>query len=140
MTRTPDSTNSGHPLLGDTLDIDSLIGTVDISPVPVKLAGKVWRVRRDHTANERFEIHRSLNADNGDDTPEGDEIRRQIWAAVLADPSGAAELRDIVQGLPQEQMNIAAHRLLAAANLIPLSKNPKFSGEPATSEADRAGE
>lgn len=95
------------------LNLDAELEEIDLSPVPVSLAGRTYLVRRDLT---------------------GDEIRR-YWElaraakdaeafSILVGPEDGAILNAVLDSMPKTRFDLAAKRIMQTAGLMAADGNP----------------
>lgn len=90
------------------LDLDAELGEIDLSPVPVRLAGEVWRVRRDLSVAEvrQFWEHAATKDDAA------------CLGILLGDKTRGAKLNTVLEELPHQRQKLALRRLMATAGLL----------------------
>lgn len=91
------------------LNLDDLLGAIDVSPRPVRLGGHVYMVRRDLTAAEASTCLRLIN--------EGKEL--EATAMLVGDD--AVTLDAALKDLPRPRLIAASQHILQVAGLVTAS-------------------
>lgn len=99
--------NNDHPITGSLVDLDAELAEHELTPVPVKLRNKTYRVRRDLTGNEVANCWKLIN--DGKDTEA---------LAMLIGTDDAVVLSTVLDALPQQHMKIAVRKFLVAAEMV----------------------
>lgn len=102
---TSDASSNGHPITGRLVDLDALLAEHKLDPVPVKLKGKTYKVRRDLTGAQVAQCWKLIN--EGNDT---DALAMLVSSPVV--------LNTVLEKLPQQHYRLAVQKILAAAGLI----------------------
>lgn len=88
------------------LNLDELLGSIDVSPQPVRLGGHVYMVRRDLNAAEASTCLRLIN--------EGKEL--EATAMLVGDD--AVTLDAALKELPRPRLLAASQHILHVAGLV----------------------
>lgn len=91
----------------DELNLDDLLGKVDVSPKPVRLGGHVYHVRRDLTSAEATTCLQLINSG------------KELEATAMLVGDDAVTLDQALRELPHARREIASQHILSVAGLIP---------------------
>lgn len=89
------------------VDLDALLATRELTPVPVKLGGKTYMVRRDLTGTEAAEFFK-LSQDGKD-----------VDALAILVTNAPVMLNKTLEKLPRQHMVLVVQKMMEAAGLIP---------------------
>jgi hypothetical protein len=95
----------------EVLDLDQLLAERELTPVPVKLGGKNYMVRRDLTSAEVAEFYKLCN--------EGKDV--DALAVLVA--NAPVMLNKALEKLPRQHMILVLQKMMEAAGLIPKGGN-----------------
>lgn len=105
MSAATKSSNGVAPSVAE-LNLDDLLGKIDVTPKPVRLGGRVYMVRRDLTAAEASTCIRLIN--------EGKELE----ATALLVGDDAVALDATISALPRQHQLVASQHLLQVAGIM----------------------
>lgn len=97
---------SNGQLVVDAFDLDLELDALDLSPQPVKLAGVTYMVRRDLTGREivkYWELARK---------------QKDVEALAMLVGDDAVALNKVLEGLPQQKMQVVVKRIMQKAGLL----------------------
>ena len=110
---------NGHPLLGNVLDLDAELDSIDLAPVPMKIGGKVYEIRRDLTGQEIADYYRLADESSAAEKPSTRSAKQiEALSLLLVTGADAAALSAILDALPQQRMVVAVRRIMATAGLV----------------------
>lgn len=107
MTDVTTTNGSYAGAVAEELDLDALLGRIDVSPQPVRLAGRVYQVRRDLTSVEATRCLRLIS--------EGKEL--EATSMLLAEPDDGVALDQALRDLPHARREAASVHILRTAGL-----------------------
>lgn len=101
--------NSKLAAVSDTvMDLDELLASRSLDPVPIRLGGKVYKVRRDLTSKEVAEFYKLAGEGN------------DVDALAILVKTAPVMLNTALEKLPKVHMTMVLKKMMQAAELIPL--------------------
>lgn len=95
------------------LNLDAELDEIDLSAVPISLAGRTYLVRRDLTGSEIRLYWEHVRAQRDTDA-----------FAILVGPEDAVILNAVLDSMPQQRMTHVARRIMQAAGLMAADDQP----------------
>lgn len=90
----------------EVIDLDALLASRSLDPVPVKLGGKTYMVRRDLTGTEAAQYYTLIN--------EG----KDVDALALLVSNAPVMLNKALEKLPRQHMILVVQKMMEAAGLL----------------------
>lgn len=102
------SIDNGVPPALAELNLDDILGRIDVSPKPVRLAGRVYMVRRDMTSVEATQCLRLIQQDK----------ELEATAMLLQSHDDAVALDAALRDLPHARRELASTHILRTAGIV----------------------
>lgn len=107
------------------IDLDAMVADRTLEPVPIRLFGEEWKLRRDLTPNEAADWLNKLNADTVtvERVFDGETVEVEVdgeaaaWGILLGDLDLGIRLNDILLDKPREHVRIIGQECIRRAGL-----------------------